>query len=113
MAKNNPMLAKLDAYYKAYYSNLYKRKQDTLLQMAEEAAIIAAHDVLGLGAGRAVQFTVALRDELNALSNLIVEDAKDDKQIWYTKDKHDEKIKAIVGEENFAPWEERYPDPYA
>lgn len=108
MAKGNPMLDRLEAKYKAYYSELFRRKQKTLLQMAQDAATIAAHDVLGMGSGRAVAFTIALREELNALANMTVEDAKDDDDIWYTKAKLDEKIKAIVGEENFAPWEERY-----
>lgn len=102
------MLAKMEAKYETYYRDLYNRKQDTLLQMAQDAATIAAHDVLGLGPGRAVAFTVAFREEINALASQVVEDAKDDKEIWYAKAKHDEKIKAIVGEENFAPWEERY-----
>lgn len=39
---------------------------------------------------------------------MIVDDSKDDVEFVYTKAKVDEQIKAIVGEENFAPWEERY-----
>lgn len=36
------------------------------------------------------------------------EDAKDDKEIWYTKASIDRALLAAVGEENFKPWEERY-----
>lgn len=107
MAKNN-MLARMEAKYDAYYRALYVEKQETLLQMAQDAATIAAHDVLGMGAGRAVAFTIAFREEINALASMMVEDAKEDEQMWYAKAKCDERIKAIVGEENFAPWEERY-----
>ena len=102
------MLAKLEAQYEAKYRALFQRKMDVLEQMCQDAAMIAAHDVLGMGAGRAVKFAVAFRETLNGMARATMEDAKDDNEVWYSVAKLDERLKAIVGEENFAPWEERY-----
>lgn len=108
MGKGNPMLERLEAKYEAKYRARFQTQMNILLQMGQDAATIAAHDVLGMGPGRAVAFTVAYREAMNEMANLAVEDAKEDKELWYSKAKLDEKIKAIVGEENFAPWDERY-----
>lgn len=108
MGKRNPMLEKLEAQIATKYRIHFLRQMDILLQMGQEAAQRAAHATLGMGPGRAVAFTVAYREAMNANARLVVEDAQDDEQIWYAKAKSDEEIKAIVGEENFAPWEERF-----
>lgn len=80
MAKSNPMLRKLEAQMEAKYAILFHTKMDILLQMGEDAAIIAAHDALGMGKGRAVNFTATYRETINA----------------------------IVGDEAFADWDTRY-----
>ena len=108
MGKGNPMLARLEAQLEAKYRMKFNTRMDLLLQMGQEAAQFAAHDELGMGPGRAVPFTVAYREALNWLANLVVEDAKSDKELWYAKAKIDERLLPIVGEENFAPWDERY-----
>lgn len=45
---------------------------------------------------------------MNEMARMVVDDQKDDKEFVYSKAKIDEKILAIVGPENFQPWEERY-----
>lgn len=104
MAKKNHMLAQIEAKYAA----MFDRRLDILAQKLQDAAMIAAHDVLGLGPGRAQAFVKALKDSLDEIDRLTLEDAKDDKQLWYTKAKLDEQLLAIVGPENFAPFDERY-----
>lgn len=107
MAKN-AMMAKLEAYYETKYRDLFLRKMDTLLQMGQDAGNFAAHEVLGMGPGRAVAFNVAYRENYNRIARLTLEDAADDPEIWYTKAKIDEELEAIVGKGNLCPWDERY-----
>lgn len=90
--KKNPMLAKIEAKYNA----LFHRKMDTL------------HDVLQMGPGRARDFCVAYIAAMNDMARMVVDDQKDDKEFVYAKEKIDEQISAIVGPENFQPWEVRY-----
>lgn len=108
MPKKNPMLEKMEAKYKNHYERLFLAKMDMLMQMGQDAAMIAAHDVLKLGAGRAVAFARAYIKTMNEMAQMIVSDQHDDPDFVYAKEKIDRQIRAIVGEENFAPWEERY-----
>lgn len=102
--KTNPMLAKIESKYNA----LFHRKMDTLMQMGQDAAMIAAHEVLRLGPGRARDFCAAYITAMNDMARMVAEDSQDDKEFVYSKAKIDEQIKSIVGPENFQPWEERY-----
>lgn len=102
--KPNPLIAKIEAKYNA----LFHRKMDTLMQMGQDAAMIAAHDVLQLGPGRAKDFCVAYIEAMNAMAHMVVDDQKDDKEFVYSKAKIYEQILAVVGPENFKPWEIRY-----
>lgn len=108
MAKPSPMLQKMEAQYEAKYAALFKRRMDTLLQMCQDAACIAAHKTLGMGPGRAENFCAELRLTINRMSSMALEDAEGDPDIWYTKAKLDEELRAIVGADKFAPFEERY-----
>lgn len=108
MSKSNPMLRKLELKYELEYALLFRQKMDILIQMMEDCAVIAAHEALGMGKGRAEKFLTALRDAVNELSALTVEDGKDDKELLYTKDKLDERLRAIVGDELFRNWDDRY-----
>ena len=38
----------------------------------------------------------------------MAEDAKDDEMIEYTKETVDKRLRQIVGEKNFADWDQRY-----
>lgn len=102
--KPNPMIAKIEAKYNA----IFHRKMDTLMQMGQDSAMIAAHEVLQLGPGRAKDFCVAYIETMNEMARMVVEDQKDDKEFVYSKAKIDGQIAEIVGPENFQPWEVRY-----
>lgn len=102
--KPNPMLARIEAKYNA----LFHLKMDMLMQMGQDAAMIAAHDVLQLGPGRAKDFCTAYIEAMNDMARMVVDDQKCDKEFVYSKAKIDEQIESIVGPENFQPWEVRY-----
>lgn len=101
--KQNQMLAKIEAKYRLQY----QRKFDTMMQMFQDAAMIAAHEVCGLGPRNAVEFAARFREIINEMAKITVEDAKDDPECWYTKEKVDEVLRGICGE-SFQAWEERY-----
>lgn len=105
--KPNPMIAKIEAKYNA----IFHRKMDTLMQMGQDAAMIAAHDVLQMGPGRAKEFCTAYISAMNDMARMVVDDQKNDKEFVYSKAKIDEQIALIVGPENFQTWEERYGTP--
>ena len=100
----NPMIAKIEAKYDA----LFHLKMDMLMQMGQDAAMIAAHDALQMGPGRAREFCLAYIAAMNQMAKMVVDDQKDDREFVYAKAKIDEQILLIVGPENFQPWEERY-----
>lgn len=108
MAKPNAMLAKIEAKAEAKYNALFQLKMDMLMQMGQDAAMIAAHAVLQMGPGRAEAFCAAYIEAMNSMARMACDDQKDDPEFVYAKAKIDEQIRAIVGEKNFAPWEERY-----
>lgn len=108
MPKPNAMLARIEAAAEARYQIRFHKSMDMLLQMGQDAAAIAAHDVLQLGPGRAEQFFVAYREAINSIARRVVDDQMDDPEFVYAKAKIDEQIRAIVGEHKFQPWEVRY-----
>lgn len=98
----------LIAQIKAAYEIKLHRSMDMLLQMAQDAAMIAAHDVLQLGPGRAEDFCIAYREAINDMARRVVDDQMDDPEFVYAKAKIDEQIRSIVGPDKFVPWEVRY-----
>lgn len=108
MAKTSPMLQKIEAKYAAYYAALFQAKLDMAMQIVQDAACMAAHDVFQMGPGRAADFCIKTREYANEMVHLIKDDQDDDREFVYAKAKIDEKLKRIVGEENFLPWEGRY-----
>lgn len=104
MPKPNAYISQIEAKYNARFL----AKLDMLLQMGQDAAMIAASDTLQLGKGRAEAFCVAYRDAMNDMAGLMWADQHDDKEFVYAKHQIDQRIRQIVGDENFAPWEERY-----
>ena len=108
MAKQSGALMRLQAAERARYEIRFHKSMDMLLQMSQDAAMIAAHDVLQLGPGRAEAFCIAYREAINDMARRVVDDQMDDPEFVYAKAKIDEQIKAIVGPEKFAPWEVRY-----
>lgn len=78
------------------------------MQMAMDAAFMAANEVLHLGAARAEEFGQAFLKYIDEITTLINTDAKDDKDLEYAKAVIDRKILSIVGEVLFADFDARY-----
>lgn len=76
-------------------------------QMCLDAAMIAANEVFNMGPTRCEDFACAFTEALNEIAHMTVNDAKGDKDLWYTKAKVDDRLKKICGDK-FAPWDERY-----
>lgn len=104
MAKPNRMLASYEAMLEARY----RAKLDVALQMGLDAGMIAANEVLSMGPGRAEAFRTAYITTINEMAKLLATDGHDDPDLVYSRDVVDRRIKAIVGEDNFKPWDERY-----
>lgn len=84
------------------------------LQMGYDAAILAAHEVFNMGPGRAGAFADAWNAAMDELATMWITDADDngDCGLTWAKAKRDEAIRAIVGEENFVPFEVAYGEAY-
>lgn len=78
------------------------------MRMAADAALMAANDVFQCGPGRANEFVGKFIDYCNWIAEIFVEDSKDDPELVYSKAVLDRRIKAIMGEEHFRPYETRY-----
>jgi hypothetical protein len=104
MAKGNAFLAKRDA---AIYAE-YQRQLDIALQMGMDAAMMAANKVLKLGKGRADEFKNEYIAAVNEISGFIFRDSKDDPDVVYAREQIDRRLRVIVGEENFEPYDVRY-----
>ena len=80
------------------------------LSISFDAALIAAHEVLKLGPGRAAAFAEAYGRAMEGLAALYIDDCNEnrDKQLDYAKGKRDALILSIVGEANFVPFDKCY-----
>ena len=80
------------------------------IMLGFDAALIAAHEALGMGPGRAAAFSAAYHEAMEELAALYVDDAEQngDKHIDYAKGKRDELIRKIVGEDNFVEFDRAY-----
>ncbi|OUN05516.1 hypothetical protein B5G43_12585 [Flavonifractor sp. An92] len=80
------------------------RQQMIDMQMAKDAALIAAAEVFHMGPGRTPAYSAAFDQAIHDIAAMTVEDTKD---MEYTKTKLDQRLRQICGE-HFVPWEERY-----
>ena len=103
----NDLLRRIEAKYAAHYAALYQAKMRMTLQLAQDAAMIAANEVLQMGPGRAPDFASKMREVVNEIADVMLKDQKDDEKFAYTRGVVDRRLKKICGE-NFVPWEERY-----
>lgn len=78
------------------------------MQMAFDAAVLAANEVFNMGAARAAAFGEAFIRYSDEIAGLFTEDGKSDDTLEYSKATLDRRIKKIVGNENFVPFNERY-----
>lgn len=88
--------------------NIVAEQTKARLSMSYDAAIIAAHEALGMGPGRAAVFREAYNDAIEELAGIFIDDSDSDKKLVYAKAKRDESIRKIVGEENFVPFDFSY-----
>ena len=88
--------------------NIVAEQTKARLSMSYDAAIIAAHEALGMGPGRAAIFREAYNDAIEELAGLFIDDSDGDKKLVYAKAKRDEAILKIVGQENFVPFDFSY-----
>ena len=103
----NDLLRRIEAKYAAHYAALYQAKMRMTLQLAQDAAMIAANEVLQMGPGRAPDFANKMREVVNEIADVMLADQKDDEKFAYTRGVVDRRLKKICGE-HFVPWEERY-----
>ena len=81
------------------------------LMIGFDAAVIAAHETLQLGPGRAAAFANAFHEALDDLAELYLQDYQD-KEMEYGKGKRDEVVRKILGEANFVPYDRLYGGTY-
>ena len=103
----NDLLRRIEVKYAAHYAALYHAKIGMTLQIARDAAMIAANEVLQMGPKRAPDFAAVMRDTVNEIAGVMLADQKDDEKFAYTRGVVDRRLKKICGE-HFVPWEERY-----
>ena len=103
MAKQNAFLARMEAQYRAMSAH----KVNVALQMAKDAADMAANEVFGMAEGRSQKWTEVYSEILTDMMEMVAADGKDDSEFVYAKTKIDERLKLIHGK-HFQPWEVRY-----
>ena len=104
-------MPKQSAYLKRLQLNkalAIERDRLFTIQYCADAAILAAHEVFNRKGEKLSEFGDAMARYANEISRLTLDDAKDDKDIEYTKAKVDAALKDILPEERFQPWDERY-----
>ena len=116
MAKVNAMLDKIEAKYRREYEiRLAQAKASFVIQLqmalqqSSDGALMALDDILPeLDEVTAEKFLKAHIYNVNKISHMAVVEDEDDPDMWWTKDTVDRRLKQILGEENFRPWDERY-----
>lgn len=96
-----------NAYAKKLQQDMKRQmaaRQQIAIQMAKDAAMLAAHEVFKMGPGRAPVFSGVFDEALVEIAQFTVSDTPD---MAYTKGKLDARLKEICGA-GFVPWEERY-----
>lgn len=84
------------------------------IMLGFDAALIAAHEALGMGPGRAAAFSQAYHEAMEELAGLYVDDCDEngDRHLDYAKGTRDALIRRIVGDENFVPFDRAYGEAY-
>ena len=67
------------------YAALYHAQIGMTLQLAQDAAMIAANEVLQMGPKRAPDFAAVMRDTVNEIADVMLADQKDDEKFAYTR----------------------------
>lgn len=106
MANNSGYLAR----QQAIKQNELRLTRLFALQYAADAAAIAANKVFHRRGEIIAEFVTEMMMEADRIAKITLKDAKDDKQIDYTKGSVDRDLLRILGEEYFSDWESRYGD---
>lgn len=77
------------------------------IQFCMDGVAIGLNEHLGLEGQELLDCMKVIGSEIMKIAGLTVEDSKDDKEIVYTKDQVDKRLKQILPSEAFKPWEER------
>lgn len=93
----NDLLRRIEVKYAAHYAALYHEKIGMTLQIAQDAAMIAANEVLQMGPGRALDFAAVMRDTVNEITGVMLDDQKDDEKFAYTRGVIDRRLKKSAG----------------
>ena len=104
-------MPKQSAYLKRLQLNkalAIERDRLFTMQWCADAAILAANEVFKRRGDKLVEFALTMQRYSQEIASLTLEDAKNDKEIEYTKAKVDKALKDILPEEHFQPWDERY-----
>lgn len=86
----------------------YQKARSSGQIVESDLMLIALKEMGVLGPKRIPELNrimIRLRREFAAT---VVDDARDDREIWYSKSKFDEQLRAAVGDEYFVPWEVRH-----
>lgn len=102
MAKRNSFVDRLAREREAEISVARKHARIYMLDM-----VTLALGRMGWRESRFKKLDEILTEVCDEYGRLVIDDAKDDKDIWYSKDKMDDELKRYVGS-LFVPFEERY-----
>lgn len=102
MAKRNSFIDRLARDREAEISVARKQSRRYMLDM-----VTLALGRLGWRESRFQRFDKVLSEVCEDYGKLILDDAKADKELWYSKEKMDNELKRYVGR-FFIPWDERY-----
>jgi hypothetical protein len=86
----------------------YNIKLRMALQQCNDAAMFAIDDVFDVNEYSAEQFFIKHTEYMNEISKMAIEDGNDDPEMVWTKETVDRRLRKIVGEKNFVPWDERH-----
>ena len=84
-----------------------RRKLMMGMQLAADAALMAADDVFDVNEYSAERFHERNVYYVNKMSHMAVVEDRDDPNMDWTKDTIDRRLRQIVGKDNFVPWDER------
>ena len=105
--KQNPKQNSLLAEFEAKLEARYRRKLATTMQMCFDVAVVTANDVFKMGETRAPVFEKQYSENYAKMCAMLLQD-ENDPELEYSRTKIDERLRKIVGEKNFVPWDERY-----
>lgn len=77
------------------------------IQQCKDMLMIAANDAFGSEADDLKRLSDAYDAAFEEFAKMVVDDAKDDKEIWFSTGKCEERLQEIMGE-YYVPREERY-----